>query len=119
MNSADFRRHGHDLVDWIADYLEHSDRYPVLSRVRPRDIVNALPRDAPEDPEPFSEIMRDFERILVPGLTHWHHGRTGRGETSRGGRRAGEGPGAPRRAAACRLLFGPDAFINRQGGHRR
>ena len=73
MNSDDFRRHGHELVDWIAEYLEHSDRYPVLSRVRPRDIVNALPRDAPEDPEPFAEIMRDFERILVPGLTHWNH----------------------------------------------
>jgi aromatic-L-amino-acid/L-tryptophan decarboxylase len=73
MNSDDFRRHGHELVDWIAEYLEHSDRYSVLSRVRPRDIVNALPRDAPEDPEPFAEIMRDFERILVPGLTHWNH----------------------------------------------
>ena len=73
MNPDDFRKHGYALVDWIADYLEHSDKYPVLSRVRPRDIVNALPPEAPEDPEPFEQIMRDFERVLVPGLTHWNH----------------------------------------------
>jgi aromatic-L-amino-acid decarboxylase len=73
MTSDEFRKSGHALVDWIADYLEHSDRYPVLSRVKPRDIVNALPADAPEDPEPFEDIMRDFERVLVPGLTHWNH----------------------------------------------
>jgi aromatic-L-amino-acid decarboxylase len=73
VNSDEFRKSGHALVDWIADYLEHSDRYPVLSRVAPRDIVNALPSDAPEDPEPFEAIMRDFERVLVPGLTHWNH----------------------------------------------
>ena len=73
MNSDEFRRSGHALVDWVADYLEHSDRYPVLSRVKPRDIADALPRTAPEDPEPFEDIMRDFERVLVPGLTHWNH----------------------------------------------
>ena len=43
MDPADFRRHGHELVEWIADYLEHPDRYPVLSRVKPGDIVAALP----------------------------------------------------------------------------
>ena len=73
MNSDEFRTSGHALVDWIADYLEHSDRYPVLSRVKPRDIVDALPREAPEEPEPFEDVMRDFERVLVPGLTHWNH----------------------------------------------
>jgi len=73
VNSDEFRRSGHALVDWVADYLEHSDRYPVLSRVKPRDIADALPRTAPEDPEPFEDIMRDFERVLVPGLTHWNH----------------------------------------------
>jgi len=73
VNSDEFRKSGHALVDWIADYLEHSDRYPVLSRVKPRDIVDALPAHAPDDPEPFETIMRDFERVLVPGLTHWNH----------------------------------------------
>src|SRR6266700_3954529 len=69
----DFRKHGHELVDWIADYLEHSERYPVLSRVKPGEIASALPAQAPEDPEPFEAIMADFERVLVPGLTHWNH----------------------------------------------
>ncbi len=73
MTSDEFRRSGHALVDWIADYLEHSDRYPVLARVAPGDIRNALAHDAPEDGEPFEAIMSDFERVLVPGLTHWNH----------------------------------------------
>jgi aromatic-L-amino-acid decarboxylase len=68
-----FRRHGHELVDWIADYLQHPDSYPVLSRVLPGSIVDALPADAPEDAEAFERIIADFERILVPGLTHWNH----------------------------------------------
>jgi aromatic-L-amino-acid decarboxylase len=73
MDPAAFRRHGHELVEWIADYLEHSDKYPVLSRVKPGDIRSALPAEAPEDPQPFGAIMADFERVLVPGLTHWNH----------------------------------------------
>ena len=73
MDSATFRRHGYELVDWIARYLEHPDRYPVLARVKPGEITNALPAQAPEDPETFGAIMADFERLLVPGLTHWNH----------------------------------------------
>lgn len=73
MDPASFRRHGHELVDWIADYLEHPERYPVLSRNAPGDIVAALPTHAPEEPESFGAVMADFERVLVPGLTHWNH----------------------------------------------
>jgi aromatic-L-amino-acid/L-tryptophan decarboxylase len=73
MDSESFRRHGHQLVDWIAEYLEHSEKYPVLSRVKPGEIASALPRQAPEEGEPFEAIMADFERVLVPGLTHWNH----------------------------------------------
>ena len=72
MEPPDFRRHGHALVDWIADYLEHAERYPVLSRVKPGEITAALPSSAPEDGEPFETVMADFERVLVPGLTHWN-----------------------------------------------
>ena len=57
MDPATFRRHGHELVDWIAEYLEHPERYPVLSRVRPGEIASALPRHAPEAGEPFDAIM--------------------------------------------------------------
>ena len=73
MDPASFRRHGHELVDWIAEYLEHSEKYPVLARVKPGEIAAALPSHAPEEGESFDAIMADFERVLVPGLTHWNH----------------------------------------------
>jgi len=73
MDNASFRKHGHDLVDWIAEYLEHPEKYPVLATVKPGDIVKALPAEAPEDPESFDRIMADFERVLMPGVTHWNH----------------------------------------------
>ncbi len=73
MEPAEFRKHGYALVDWIAEYLAGSERYPVLPRVSPGDIRKALPESAPEQPERFEDILADFERILVPGLTHWNH----------------------------------------------
>jgi aromatic-L-amino-acid decarboxylase len=73
MDSAEFRRHGYALVDWIAEYFEHPERYPVLPRVATGDVRAALPAAAPEAGEPFDDILRDFERILVPALTHWNH----------------------------------------------
>ena len=73
MDASEFRRHGHSLVEWIADYLEHSDRYPVLPRVAPGDLTRALPPGPPEQAEPFDAVMGDFERLIVPALTHWNH----------------------------------------------
>lgn len=73
MDPAEFRRHGYALVDWIAEYLAGSERYPVLPRVSPGDVRDALPAAAPERGEAFEAIFADFERILVPALTHWNH----------------------------------------------
>jgi aromatic-L-amino-acid/L-tryptophan decarboxylase len=73
MDPSEFRKHGHALVEWIADYLATPERYPVLSRVAPGDVVRALPSVAPETGESFDEILRDFERVIVPALTHWNH----------------------------------------------
>ena len=73
MDSAEFRRHGYALVDWIADYLADSERYSVLPRVEPGDVRRALPTEAPEQGERFETIVADFERVLVPALTHWNH----------------------------------------------
>jgi aromatic-L-amino-acid decarboxylase len=69
----DFRAEAHRLADWIADYLEKPERFPVLARVRPGAIRNALPASAPEHGESFDTIFADFERVIVPGLTHWNH----------------------------------------------
>ena len=68
-----FRQQARRLADWIAKYLEDSETYPVLSRVKPGDIRAALPARPPDRPEPFSDIFEDFDRILMPGITHWNH----------------------------------------------
>ncbi len=73
MDPSEFRRSGHALVEWIADYLSHSEQYPVLPRVAPGEVRDALPDRAPEEGQAFEEIFGDFERILVPALTHWNH----------------------------------------------
>jgi aromatic-L-amino-acid/L-tryptophan decarboxylase len=71
MTPEEFRRRGHELVDWIADYQSRVESLPVLSRVRPGEIREALPASPQEEGEPFEAVLRDVERILVPGLTHW------------------------------------------------
>lgn len=73
MSLADFREHGHHIVEWIADYLANQERYPVLSQVTPGEIAAALPNAAPAIPEGMDVILRDFEEILLPGITHGNH----------------------------------------------
>jgi aromatic-L-amino-acid decarboxylase len=73
LDPSEFRTHGHALVDWIADYLATTERYPVLPRVAPGDVRAALPAAPPERGEPFERIFSDFERVIVPALTHWNH----------------------------------------------
>ncbi|MHC4944121.1 MAG: pyridoxal phosphate-dependent decarboxylase family protein [Planctomycetota bacterium] len=68
-----FRSHAHDLVDWMADYMEHVEEYPVKSRARPREILNRLPETPPEEGEAFKTIFNDFQEIILPGVTHWQH----------------------------------------------
>jgi aromatic-L-amino-acid decarboxylase len=75
MNADDFRQHGHDLVDWIADYLAHGEKYPVMARTRPGEIRERIPDQAPEAGESMAEIFADFQRDILPGVTHWNHPR--------------------------------------------
>jgi aromatic-L-amino-acid/L-tryptophan decarboxylase len=73
MDPEAFRKEAHRIADWIADYFAAPDRYPVLSRVRPGEIRAALPSSAPEHGESFDAILSDFERVIIPGITHWNH----------------------------------------------
>jgi aromatic-L-amino-acid decarboxylase len=73
MDPEAFRREAHRVADWIADYLADPDRFPVLSKSRPGDIRRALPSRTPEQGESFDDIFADFERIILPGITHWNH----------------------------------------------
>jgi len=67
----EFRRHGHQVVDWVADYLENVGERPITPDVEPGDIRALLPESAPEQPEPFENVMRDLDEIIMPGITHW------------------------------------------------
>ena len=68
-----FVRYGRQLVEWVADYLASAEQYPVLSRVKPGDVAAALATAPPATPEPLDEIIADFERVVMPGITHWNH----------------------------------------------
>ena len=71
----DFRSQVERVADWIDGYYRDARRYPVLSRYKPGELIHALPAEAPEGSEPFDAIFADFERLIVPGLTHWNHPR--------------------------------------------
>ncbi|MFQ5473573.1 MAG: pyridoxal-dependent decarboxylase, partial [Dehalococcoidia bacterium] len=71
MNPEEFRRHGYQVIDWIAEYMENVEKYPVLSQVKPGEVRAKLPAAAPEEGEPFERILKDVDEIIMPGVTHW------------------------------------------------
>jgi len=73
MTPEEFRRAGHEIVDWVADYRATVGSRPVMARTEPGDIRTQLPSQPPADPEPFAAIVDDLNRIIVPGLSHWQH----------------------------------------------
>jgi len=73
MDLNEFRKHGHEMVDWMANYFENIENLPVRSTVNPGDIIKMLPAEAPTEAEPFEAIMKDFNNIIMPGITHWQH----------------------------------------------
>jgi len=75
MTPEEFRRIGHQIVDWIADYRARASSLPVMARTEPGDIKKQLPVDPPSAPESFDAILRDLDRLVVPGLSHWQHPR--------------------------------------------
>jgi aromatic-L-amino-acid decarboxylase len=73
MDAEEFRRHGHELIDWIADYFEHIEDLPVLAQIEPGDLKAQLPTAPPQTGEPMQHILADVDRLIVPALTHWSH----------------------------------------------
>jgi aromatic-L-amino-acid decarboxylase len=73
MYSQSFREYGHSFIDWIADFYENIESYPVLSQVKPGDIKKQLSGVPPDRGEDLERIFDDFKRIIVPGITHWQH----------------------------------------------
>ena len=71
MNNSEFRSWAHQLADRMADYYENIETYPVKSKVKPGDIIAQLPPAPPAESEDMQAIMHDFERIIMPGITHW------------------------------------------------
>ncbi|MFZ0456600.1 MAG: pyridoxal-dependent decarboxylase [Ignavibacteriaceae bacterium] len=69
----EFRKIGHELIDWAADYIQNIETYPVLSQVKPGEIKNQIPSSPPENPAEMDKIIFDFNKIVVPGITHWNH----------------------------------------------
>ena len=75
MNPEEFRRRGHQIVDLIADYRAGVADRPVMAQTAPGEVKAQLPVHPPDAPESFDAILRDLDRIILPGLTHWQHPR--------------------------------------------
>src|SRR5688572_20789451 len=75
MPPGDFRRHGHDVIDWIAHYLDSIRDFPVLPNIEPAALMRSLPHSGPEDGEPMERILTEFRELIVPATTHWNHPR--------------------------------------------
>ncbi|MCU1655618.1 MAG: aspartate aminotransferase family protein [Pseudonocardiales bacterium] len=73
MTPDEFRAYGRQVVDWIADYHERVESFPVLAQVAPGDVRAALPAEPPEHGEPFGDVLRDLDEVILPGITHWQH----------------------------------------------
>ena len=71
LSAEEFRRHGHDAIEWIARYMENVESFPVLSQVKPGQIRSQLPDSPPQTPERMEDILTDLDRIILPGVTHW------------------------------------------------
>ena len=73
MPAEEFRRYGHELIDWIANYFENIDELPVLAQVEPGELKSQLPASPPDKGESMEAILADVDRLIVPAITHWSH----------------------------------------------
>lgn len=73
MNATEFKRYGYEIIDWIADYYQKVEQYPVKARVKPGEIKAVLPDNPPQKPESMADILKDLNEKIMPGVTHWQH----------------------------------------------
>lgn len=73
MSSEEFKKYGYQLIDWVADYLDNIEKYPVLAQIKPGEVKAQLPGKAPADGENFDRMIDDLNKIILPGVTHWNH----------------------------------------------
>jgi aromatic-L-amino-acid decarboxylase len=73
MTPDEFRKHAHELVEWMAGYMENVETFPVKSQVKPGEIFSKIPDAPPESPESFDILLKDFNEIIMPGITHWQN----------------------------------------------
>lgn len=71
MDAKEFRQQAHHFADWMADYFENIETYPVKSKLKPGELIELLPERAPEEGEPMDVIFNDFQKLILPGITHW------------------------------------------------
>ena len=73
MPADEFRAVGYELVDWIADYFDRLEEFPVLSQIEPGWLKENLPDSPPENGEDFDNVLADIDRLILPAVTHWNH----------------------------------------------
>jgi len=73
MPPDEFRKHGYEIVDWLANYFENIEKFPVLSQIEPGSLKDAIPNSAPETGEDFGDVLADMDRLILPAVTHWNH----------------------------------------------
>src|SRR4051794_23577969 len=71
MTPDEFRRHGHEVVEWVASYLERVGELPITPAAAPGDVRARIAPSCPEEGEPFDALMRDLDEVVLPGITHW------------------------------------------------
>jgi aromatic-L-amino-acid decarboxylase len=72
MNSDEFREKGKEMIDYVSGYLDTIDQRPVLPLIKPGYLKELIPTEAPNEPDKWSDLMQDIERVIMPGVTHWH-----------------------------------------------
>jgi len=73
MKKKEFKINSKKTLDWMINYFDEINKYPVKSKIKPRDIFNKIPKNPPKKGENFSEILNDFKSVILPGITHWQH----------------------------------------------